>query len=83
MELLICGVKERLEGPAVGYCLLDRVETRLKVLLEHVYFHSRLDAATTDLDIAGAETVNCLDGFSVRYRDCVRAQPHELSVLFV
>lgn len=80
MELLIGGVEERLEGPAVGYRLLDRVELRLEVLLEHVGFHSR---STTDLDIAGAEAVDCLDGFRVRYRDCVWAQPHELSVLFV
>lgn len=36
MELLIGGVKKRLEGPAVGYCLLHRIEVRLKVLLERV-----------------------------------------------
>lgn len=38
VKLLISGVKERLEGPAVGYCLLDRVEFRLQTLLERVGF---------------------------------------------
>lgn len=50
MELLIGGIKEGLEGPAVGYCLLNRVKLRLAVLLDH---GSRLvlDTATTDLGI--------------------------------
>lgn len=36
MELLISGVEERLEGPTVGYCLLDRVEFRLQGLSERM-----------------------------------------------
>lgn len=82
MELLIGGIKEGLEGPAVGYCLLNRVELRLGVPLDR---GSRLvsDTETTDLGIAGAETVDCLDGFRVPYRDCVWTQLHKLSVFSV
>lgn len=36
MELLIGVVKERLEGTAVRYCLLNRVEVRLEVLSERI-----------------------------------------------
>lgn len=46
-------------------------------------FCLRLNTTITDLNIASAQTVDCLNGFRVRYRDGVWAKPHKFSMFFM